>query len=279
MVAKFYRPERLSDAALIEEHRFAQELQHAGVAIVAPLARADGETLHHHQGFSFALYPRIVGRAPEMDDPDTLFQLGQLIGQLHAVGGRGEFQQRAPIGIERLGYQSLELLRETVLIPVSYRQGVLGVMERLLGRITEHFAVHPYESIRLHGDIHAGNILHHADGLSLVDTDDCGSGPAMQDLWILLSGERTDMQRQLREMAEGYEESLPFPTEQLALVEGLRALRMIHYNAWLARRWSDPTFPIHFPWFGTPEYWQRQQQQFTQQLQRLQQPALSLMLG
>ncbi len=278
LVAKFYRPDRLSEAALLEEHHFVEELRGAGVEVLAPISNEKGETLYHHQGFRYVLYPRFAGRAPNLEDPDTLYRLGGVIGRLHQIGSQGSFSQRTDIGIDHLGVKAIDYLSLPGVIPQKYCAPFIDIARQLLERIRGQFANIETAPIRLHGDVHQGNILQHDDEIILLDTDDCGAGPAIQDLWILLSGERVEMQQQLRELVEGYEEYHPFPAEQLTLVEGLRTLRMVHYCAWLTRRWEDPAFPVHFPWFGSDDYWQGQLQGLQGQLSALEVPPITLSL-
>jgi len=276
LIGKFYRPGRWSDEAIEEEHRFAQELVTLEIPVVAPLQDRQGQTLRHYGNFAFALFPRRGGRAPELDDPDTQYRLGQFLGRIHAVGAIHPFSHRPSITPSAFGDESLRYLLENDFLPAEYRGQYVALAEQLLETIHERFATIPYTAIRLHGDFHPGNILWTEQGAHLVDLDDCRMGPAVQDLWMLLSGERQQMTRQLDEILAGYEEFFAFDRRQLALIEPLRTLRLLHYAAWLARRWDDPAFPMAFPWFNTVKYWEEQVLTLREQQLRLNEPPLQL---
>ena len=257
LIAKFYRPARWSDAAIREEHSFSAELAECEIPVVAPLER-DGETLFEHAGFRFALFPRRGGRAPEPGNLDQLYSLGQLLGRLHAVGSSRPFEHREALAVPNFGHESLATLLDGNFIPRSLLPAYESVARDLLKRLDALFASVRYTPIRLHGDCHPGNLLHRDDAFHIVDLDDCRMGPAVQDLWMMLAGERHERMSQLAELVEGYREFHDFPARELPLIEGLRALRLMHYSAWLARRWDDPAFPMSFPWFGTERYWGEQ---------------------
>lgn len=255
VVAKFYRPGRWTDAAIGEEHAFTAALAAAEVPAIAPLAPG-GVTLHRHGAFRFALYPCVGGRPPELDDFGALEELGRLVGRVHALGATARYRYRPAISIERLGEAPVRYLLEQGAVPEalapSYRAAAADVLERVRRRFAEAGAV---ATLRLHGDCHAGNILVR-DGLhQLVDFDDSATGPAIQDLWLFLSGDRAFMEAGLAALLEGYRDFRELDPRELVLIEALRGLRMLHYAGWLARRWSDPAFPRAFPWFGTERYW------------------------
>jgi Ser/Thr protein kinase RdoA (MazF antagonist) len=259
LVAKFYRPQRWSDEAILEEHGFTVELAEREIPVVAPLADGAGRTLHAFEGFRFALYPRRPGRAPELDDPDTLTWMGRFIGRIHAVGAIRPFQHRPILTVENFGDEPFRYLTENGFIPEDLRAAYGSVVADVLQRVRAGFErAGGVAAIRLHGDCHPGNVLWTDDGPHFVDFDDCRMGPAVQDLWMLLSGDRPAMNAQLLDVLEGYREFHDFDRRELHLIEPLRTLRMIHYSAWLARRWGDPAFPASFPWFNTQRYWQDQ---------------------
>ncbi len=276
LVAKFYRPGRWPDAAILEEHDFTLELAAAEIPVVPPLAFA-GVTLHEHQGFRFALFPRRGGRWPELDNPDNLAWLGRFLGRIHAVGAVRPFRHRPLLDIDSFGVQSHRYLLDNGFIPDYLQPAWDSVVDDLLGRVRAAFArAGQAASIRLHGDCHPGNILWTDAGPHFVDFDDCRPGPAVQDLWMLISGSRARMTAQLAEVHDGYNEFCDFDPRQLHLIEALRSLRLLHYSAWLARRWDDPAFPRSFPWFNTPRYWEEQILALREQSALLDEPPLAV---
>lgn len=276
LIGKFYRPGRWSAAQIQEEHDFALELTTLEIPVVAPLADSKGHTLRQFGAFHFALFPRRGGRSPELEDPDTQFRLGQFLGRIHAVGATRPFVHRPAITPESFGDESLQYLLEHDFLPPEYLGQYRDLAKQLLEQVHERFSSVRYTPIRLHGDFHPGNILWTDSGAHLVDLDDCRMGPAVQDLWMLLSGDRKQMTQQLGEILAGYEEFFDFDRRQLALIEPLRTLRLIYYAAWLARRWGDPAFPMAFPWFNTVKYWEEQVLTLREQQYRLSEPPLQL---
>ncbi len=277
LVAKFYRPGRWSDAAILEEHTFALELAAAEIPVVPPLADERSETLHHFAGHRFALFPRQGGRTPELGDPEHLRRLGRMLGRLHAVGATRPFAHRPTLTVERFGREPVAFVLEHGFVPDELVHNWRLAAETLLAGIEQRFeAIGPLPRIRLHGDCHPGNLLWTDDGPHFVDLDDCLQGPAIQDLWMLLSGDRHEMARQMRTLLEGYRQFRDFDPVELGLIEALRGLRLLHYSGWLARRWHDPAFPRAFPWFNTPRYWEDQMITLREQAERLDEPPLSL---
>ena len=275
LIAKFYRPQRWSDAAIHEEHSFSAELAECDVPVVAPLAVA-GETLFEHAGFRFALFPRRGGRAPEPGNLDQLYRLGQLLGRLHGVGASRHFAERGELTAQNFGHESLATLLDGNFIPRSLLPAYESVARDVLKRVDAVFSSTRFQPIRLHGDCHPGNLLHREDSFHIVDLDDCRMGPAVQDLWMMLAGERHERLGQLAELIDGYQEFHEFDSRELPLIESLRALRLMHYSAWLARRWDDPAFPMSFPWFGTERYWGEQILILREQLSALDEEPLRL---
>lgn len=275
VIAKFYRPERWSRAQILEEHQFSQALAQLELPVVPPM-QIEGATLFEHQDFMFALYERKGGHAPELDNDDVLYTLGQDLGRIHALGREKPFEHRPQISIEEFGLHSQKLLLSEAFIPASLSEAYRTITEQILEKVTRIFSQITYQSIRLHGDCHPGNILWRNDKPNFVDLDDARNGPAVQDIWMLLSGERERQLVQLANIVEGYEMFCEFPTQQLTLIESLRSLRLMHYAAWLARRWNDPAFPMHFPWFNTERYWAEHILELREQLFNLDQPPLQL---
>ena len=256
LVAKFYRPKRWSDAAIIEEHAFCAELAGRDLPVVAPLREGDGTSLFRHGEHRFALYPNRPGRAPDLEDADSLGQLGRLIGRLHNVGALRPFQHRTGLSVDSLGQQSRDWLLEQGFIPPDVVSAYDSASTLLLDQVQAAFerAGQP-ASLRLHGDCHPGNVLWVGDGAWFVDLDDARMGPALQDLWMFITGDRNEMTARLADLLDGYTRFRDFDPRELQLFEALRSLRMMHYAAWLARRWQDPAFPLAFPWFNSERYW------------------------
>lgn len=274
LVVKFYRPGRWSDAAIHEEHAFVAELFQQEIPAVPPLA-IDGKTLHSFDQFRFAVFERHGGRAPELSDPKVLEWTGRFIGRLHTVGAARPFTQRPALDIDTFGHESRDYLLQNNFLPPELVDAYRSVANQALDRVR-----HCYEragelpQLRLHGDCHGGNVLWTDAGPHFVDFDDARMGPAIQDLWMMLSGERGEMVRQLSDILAGYEDFCDFEPRQLYLVEALRTLRLMHYAAWLARRWDDPAFPAAFPWFNTQRYWQDRILELREQVALMEEPPL-----
>jgi len=283
VVAKFYRPDRWSDAQILEEHAFAHELAAREVPVVAPLvlgtasaaSAAGGSTLAEFDGYRFAVYARQGGRAPELDDPHALERIGSFLGRIHAVGAIAPFAHRPDLDVADFGDASRAWLLEHDCVPVDLLPAWTGIVDQALAAVRAAFdRVGAVGRIRLHGDCHGGNVLWTDGGPHFVDLDDARNGPAVQDLWMLLSGERDAMTRQLSDVLAGYEVFVDFDRRELQLIEPLRTLRLIHYSAWIARRWHDPAFPAAFPWFGTQHYWQDRVLELREQVAAMQEPPI-----
>ena len=274
IIAKFYRPGRWSDQAIHEEHAFAQELIEQEIPVVAPIVK-DSVSLFRHQGYRFTVYPLRGGRWPDLETRDDLNWMGRFIARIHNVGRTSSFQHRHQIEINRMGNEPAAYLQQHGFIPGYLEQAYQTLVDDLLKAIQAAFdRCGHYQSIRLHGDCHRSNVLWTDDGPHFVDLDDCCNGPAIQDLWMLLSGERQEMTEQLCDLLEGYEEFATLELNELHLIEALRSLRMMHYAAWLAKRWSDPAFPMAFPWFNSTQYWEQHVLELREQLSRLHEPVL-----
>ena len=257
LVVKFYRAGRWSDHAILEEHRFCQELLALELPVIVPLANPDNQTLHHYQSYRLSLYPRQGGRAPELENLNNLEQLGRFLGRIHAMGAVQPFQDRFTLDRDSYGVQPVHYLLESSFIPSNLIHPYQTLTKDLLQQVQHCFQrTAGFRSIRLHGDCHPGNILWTPTGPFFVDFDDACMGPAIQDLWMCLSGERADQVRQLSHLLRGYEQFFEFNYMELHLIEALRTLRMLHHSAWIARRWDDPAFPRAFPWFNAPRYWE-----------------------
>lgn len=280
LIAKFYRPGRWTDAAILEEHAFVQELAAQEIPVVAPLESPRGATLLHHAGYRYTLFRRQGGRAPDLESEEHLEWLGRFMGRIHAVGRAKSFHHRHIIDVETYGRVPRDWLLERPFIPGELKPRYKEVTDLLLSGIVRCYGrAGDAAPLRLHGDCHPGNLLWTDDGPHFVDFDDCGSGPAVQDLWMLLSGARHEMERQLDAVLEGYNQFADFNPAELWLVEPLRTLRMIHYAAWIARRWDDPAFPRAFPWFDGPRYWEEHLQALREQVPLLDEEPLQLDAG
>jgi len=292
VVAKFYRPGRWSDAQILEEHAFGAELAAKEIPVAAawPLAieagsrHADAVTLVAATlarfetslgAYRFAVTQRLAGRAPELEEPGTLEWIGRFIGRMHAVGATARFEHRLTLDVQTFGVDNRNWLLAQDMIPPDALPAWRDITQTALTAVKDAFDQGPApRQLRLHGDCHLGNVLWAADGPHFVDLDDAVTGPATQDLWMLLSGDRASMTRQLGAVLEGYEAFMDFDWRELRLVEPLRTLRMIHHSAWIARRWHDPAFPIAFPWFESPAYWAEQTTRLRQQIDAMAQPPL-----
>jgi Ser/Thr protein kinase RdoA (MazF antagonist) len=276
IVAKFYRPARWTDDAIREEHGFALELAERELPIVAPLV-IDGRTLHKHGGFRFALYPRRGGRTPELGDAATLTQLGRFIARIHAVGALHRFCHRPALDIETYGWTPFRFVLEHNFVPADLHEAYRSVVDDVLSRVARCYErAGAVRAIRVHGDCHAGNMLWTDDGPHFVDLDDTCSAPAVQDIWLCLSGDRAAMTAQLAAFMQGYRAFHDFDQAELVLIEALRTLRLVNYAGWLARRWDDPAFPANFPFFNTQRYWQDHILSLREQAAALDEPPLEL---
>ncbi|MGE0384891.1 MAG: serine/threonine protein kinase [Gammaproteobacteria bacterium] len=276
VVAKFYRPGRWNDAAIEEELVFTTELAQAEIPVVAPLAGAGGRLLMRHAGYRFSVFPNVGGRAPALDDPDQLEELGRLTGRMHAIGRLRRHAHRHQIDIARFGEEPSRYLAASGAIPPDLLPGYEAICADILQRVRLRFqSAGAFAVIRVHGDCHPGNILVRDGSAHLVDFDDTANGPAIQDLWMFLSGDRAYREAGLTALMEGYRAFNDFDPRELVLIEPLRALRMIHYAAWLARRHDDPAFALAFPWFGGQRYWGEHILALREQLAELDEPALA----
>ena len=280
IIAKFYRPERWTEAQILEEHAFATELADAEIPVVAPLAIED-RTLQAFDGFMFAVYPRQGGRAPELEDAKTLEWIGRFIGRIHAVGRVSAYRVRPEIDIASFGDEPRRFLVKGGFIPAELTDSWTRIADLALEGVRAAFArAGKYERLRVHGDVHSGNVLWTPDtgnasgGPHFVDLDDSRMGPAVQDLWMLVSGDRQTMSQQLGQLLRGYEDFAEFDDRELQVFEALRTLRLLHYSAWIARRWDDPAFPAAFPWFGTVRYWQDRILELREQVAAMQEEPL-----
>jgi len=287
LVVKFYRPGRWSDAQILEEHAFSAELAEAEVPAVAPL-EYNGSTLHHHAGFAFSVSPYRGGRPPELDDFEVLEWIGRFLARIHSVGAARPFEVRPALDLQSFGIASRDWLLAHHMVPLDVQkewQAACDVaIEMIASTALSTGANGQFDSelraLRVHGDCHPGNILwtpteRPDGGPHFVDLDDARTGFAVQDLWMLLSGDRAQRTGQLSGLLDGYEQFRDFDRRELALIEPLRTLRLLHYSAWLARRWQDPIFPINFPWFGSSDYWKGQIQMLQDQCEAMEEEPLA----
>lgn len=274
LIAKFYRPARWTDAAILEEHNFVAELASREIPVV-PALEINSKTLHEYNGFRFSVFCKHGGRAPELDNRDTLEWLGRFIGRIHAVGALTAYRQRPMLDIQSFGVEPAAYLLAHEFIPSELREVYRGLVQHALDGVQRCFdRAGAVMHLRLHGDCHAGNVLWTDAGPHFVDFDDSRMGPAIQDLWMLLSGERACQTRQLGDLLAGYQDFCDFNPRELHLLEALRTLRLIHYSAWIARRWDDAAFPAAFPWFNTQRYWQDRILELREQIALMDEPPL-----
>ncbi len=274
LVAKFYRAARWSDEAILEEHHYTALLAEREIPVVAPL-QFNGSTLHAHHGYRFALFPKQGGRAPELDRPETLQWLGRFIARIHAVGAMQPYSFRPSLSIDSFGCEPSSFLLTHDFIPLELREVYRGVVAHAIEGVRRCFdRAGTVRTLRLHGDCHVGNVLWTEQGPHFVDFDDSRMGPALQDLWMLLSGDRTEQTRQFANLLIGYEDFYDFDTREMHLLEALRTLRLIHYSAWIARRWDDAAFKAAFPWFDTQRYWQDRILELREQIALMDEPPL-----
>ena len=269
VVAKFYRPERWTDAQIDEEHDFARELAEREVPVVAPMHSL------RHADFRVAVYPRRGGRRPDLDDPKTLEWIGRFIARIHAIGATHAFKSREVLNARTFGHEQRTWLLAHRFIPADLLDAWKAVTEQALFLVDEAFKP-AYRNIRLHGDCHPGNILWTDEGPHFVDLDDARMGPAIQDLWMLLSGDRAALTRELADVLRGYRDFMQLDRRELSLIEPLRTLRLLNYSAWIARRWDDPAFPAAFPWFNSQRYWQDRILELREQIALMSEPPLEI---
>ncbi|WP_019027092.1 serine/threonine protein kinase [Colwellia piezophila] len=275
-VTKFYRPQRWQLKNIHEEHEFSFELEEHELPIVAPL-KINGRSLFEYQGYHFAVFPCRGGRIFEVDNLNQLEWMGRFIARIHAVSSQKDFKHRPNFNTDELLYQARESIIASNYVPKGLITPFFTILDQVIDVAAKQYlpAKHT-KQIRLHGDCHAGNILWRDEGPHFVDLDDCRTGPAIQDLWMMLSGDRQQQLLQLDTLLMGYEEFFTFESDQLILIESLRTMRLVNYMAWLCKRWQDPAFPQNFPWFNTEKYWEQQILMLKEQMSALQQPPLSL---
>ena len=277
MIVKFYRPERWSREQILEEHAFCFDLLEQELPVVAPWVSADGASLNSYDGFSFALYERRGGHDPELDNLDNLFILGRLMGRIHGIGAARPFNYRPQLDSQAFGWDSFKLISDGFMpdgLRLAYDSLALDILKKIDQILADYG---PIKRIRVHGDCHSGNILWRDDNPHFVDFDDARMAPAIQDLWMLLSGDRFEQTPQMAEIVEGYSEFYDFDLRELQLIEVMRTLRIMHHSAWIAKRWSDPAFPRAFSWFNSPRYWSDHILELREQLAALNEPPIALM--
>jgi Ser/Thr protein kinase RdoA (MazF antagonist) len=275
IIAKFYRPNRWSNDQIKEEHEFSLSLHEMEVPLIPPIVISN-ESLFEYEGFRFALYQRRGGHAPELDDLNCLFNLGQHLGRIHALGKQKPFEFRPDINLQTYAIDSRKFILKSNMLPMALEESYASITEHLIEKVKNQLEAVDYKRIRIHGDCHLGNILVRPDSLYIVDLDDARNGPAIQDLWMLISGDLDQKRKQLKSILDGYRQFCDFDLRELHLIEPLRTLRLIHYSGWLAKRWDDPAFPMAFPWFNTERYWSEHILTLKEQFSELDEPVIDL---
>jgi len=269
IIGKYYRPNRWSNEQIQEEHDFTTELAQLEIPVVAPL-QFNQQSLLTYNNYRFSLYPQKGGRTAELDNPEHLEWIGRFLGRIHLAGASQSFNSRPAISVQDFAINSAQFLLDNNFIPDYLLEAYQTLSDDLIALLKQRFDSTTTQPIRLHGDCHSGNILWTDDGPHFVDFDDCRSGPAIQDIWMLLSGDRLEQQQQLNRVLDGYFEFTELDANELQLIEPLRSLRLMHYASWLAKRWNDPSFPLNFPWFNTPNYWEQHILELREQFSLLQ---------
>ena len=274
IIAKFYRPERWSDEQILEEHALCYEMVEQELPVVAPLLNSDKQSLFEYNGFRISLFERKGGHAPELDYKDNLTVLGRLLARMHLIGARETFTHRPTITLQNFGYESISFISQNF-IPRELQTAYDTLAEDVLKQLNQVISqTSNINYLRVHGDCHAGNMLWRDDNPHFVDFDDARMAPAIQDIWMLLSGDREQQGIQLSKILDGYEQFRKFDLAECHLIEVFRTLRILYYSAWLARRWDDPAFPHSFPWFNSSRYWEDHILELREQFSALQEPAI-----
>ncbi|WP_367606249.1 serine/threonine protein kinase [Legionella sp. W05-934-2] len=275
IIIKFYRPNRWSNEQINEEHDFSLSLHAMEVPVIPPIV-IDNKSLFEYEGYRFSLYRRQGGHAPELDDLNCLYNLGQHLGRLHAIGKTKPFEFRPEISLKSYAIDSRNFILNSNMLPLALEKAYESITENLIEKVKQQLQAIDYKRIRLHGDCHGGNILMRPDSLYIVDFDDARTGPAIQDLWMLISGDLDQKRKQLNRILQGYKQFCDFDMRELHLIEPLRTLRIIHYAGWLAKRWEDPAFPMAFPWFNSENYWSEHIITLKEQFSELDEPVIDL---
>lgn len=276
VVTKFYRPQRWSDQAILEDHQFSLTLKTAEIPVVAPLQNSKKETLFEFEGFRFAVFPKQGGRTPNLENRENLSWIGRFLGRIHQVSKHMPFQHRQNLFADSVTENNTDWILNSPFIPPEYRSIYQAMTSALIEKITDAFNRVAPKMISIHGDVHAGNILWTEEGPHFVDMDDCQTGPAVQDFWMLLSGDEAEMAQQLSSIIQGYSVFCDFDLRELQLIEALRSMRLINYTVWLAKRWDDPAFIKAFTWFDTHAYWHEHVTILEQQLARFELPTMNI---
>lgn len=264
IIVKFYRPGRWSHEQISEEHQFLFDLKDDEIPVCAPLVFYDGETVHEAENIFFSIWPRTGGRIPEELSDRDMLNIGRLLGRIHNNGASKQSKHRLRLTGETYGINSLRFLTENRFIPDGFLKRYTDAVNEIVKAYDSLVAEVPFH--RIHGDCHLGNLLKRDDYFFFLDFDDFLVGPAVQDIWMLLSSRDANTDRELGLFLDGYREFRHFENSWLKLIEPLRGLRYIYYAAWIARRWSDPAFPGIFPHFGTEEYWENETSDLEEQV-------------
>lgn len=264
-VAKFYRPGRWTEVQILEEHEFMQDILEAEIPVVVPhyFAKPKDTLRKTDAGLFYCVYPKVGGRQPEDLPREKLEQLGRLIARMHNVGVQKKAPNRVVLSPDSYGQASLDFLLNEQVVSAQIENRFADIVEEIIDHAAFLFEGQPLQ--RIHGDCHAGNILwNEKTGPFFIDFDDMVTGPPIQDLWLLAPDPDS-----LKYLIDGYSQMRDLPMGSVNLVESLRALRMVHYATWIAKRYEDPAFQRAFPHFSSPRYWEELTADLEKQLNRI----------
>lgn len=256
-VIKFYRPDRWNLDALLDEHDFIQDCAEDEIPVVTPLILDGDGTIASEGEIYYAIFPKKSGRLIEIKSDEEWIRLGAIVGRMHKTGQKYDAKHRITLHPTKTTRDDVDFLIDQDLIPEPYKSEFIRLTDRLIEIITPLFNNVPLH--RIHGDCHAGNILERGEeGLMLIDFDDMVTGPAINDLWLLLPGYHRDCLKEMELLLEGYSQFSHMNPEHLRLIEPLRAMRMIYFTSWCGSQIDDYKFRHNFPDWGSTGFWDKE---------------------